>query len=80
MSPEDRMATAILALEDEPWLKHQRYARFKGLPAFREAVIAAKVYLNERDDAAGHPEPDGRRGARGAHQGLLGGSRLRRED
>jgi hypothetical protein len=79
MSPEERMAAAILKFDEDPILKKPQYCIFKGHDAFREAVIAAKLYLDERDNAAGHAEPEGSCGAPGPHRGLLAQPRLRRD-
>jgi hypothetical protein len=76
MSPEERMAAAILKFDDDPILKKPQYCIFKGHDALREAVIAAKLFMDE-SNAAGHAEPP--RGGRPQNpdRGLLVAPRLR---
>jgi hypothetical protein len=73
------MAAAILKFDEDPILKKPQYCIFKGHDAFREAVIAARLYLDERTHAAGHAEPNGGGGAESPHRGLLAQPRLRRD-
>jgi hypothetical protein len=51
MSPEERMAAAILKFDDDPILKKPQYCIFKGHDALREAVIAAKLFMDESNAA-----------------------------
>jgi hypothetical protein len=55
------MAAAILAFDEDPVLKKPQYCRLKGHNALREAVIAAKLFLDEGAGDRRYAEPDRRR-------------------
>jgi hypothetical protein len=65
LEPEKRMAAAILAFDDDPVLKKPQYCRLKGHNALREAVIAAKLFLDEGPGERRYFEPDRSREAGG---------------